>query len=178
MSKIGVAVGEDFPLQDLPSDSPEKSQAEADRGSQAACGENREGQAEDDVQSECARWKWRREGQRLWDEDVRNQRADWEARKRAFKEKIGAAIRDAVHANENQRHHRWRHSWRSAWPSVVGIGIAALALAIHRHSHNRRAGGCRYYDDSDIETPPHAPQGAPPPDRDDPIITPPPPREH
>lgn len=179
MSKIGVAVGEDFPLQDLdglPPDPPEEEKAAQDHASEAASDESCAGRC--DEQPEFARWKWRRESQRLWDADVRNERAEWEARKRAFKEKIKAAVRDAVHANENRRHHRWRHSWGSLWPSVAGIGIAALALAIHRHSHQRRAGGCRYYDDGDIQTPPRGSHASPPPSNDgEPIITPPPPRE-
>ena len=171
MSKIGVAVGEDFPLQDLGGscDSPEQTQATAHAASDVA--------HEEDEQAEFARWKWRREGQRMWDEDVRNQRADWEAKKRAFKEKIRTAVHDAVNANENQRHHRWRHSWRSAWPGIVGIGIAALALAIHRRSHHRYSGGCRYYDDADIETPSRGPRTSPAANEGEPIITPPPPRE-
>jgi hypothetical protein len=177
MSKIGVAVGEDFPLQDSPSDLKEGSQGAPDRSSQAACGESREEQSQEDEQSEFARWKWRREGQRLWDEDVRNQRADWEAKKRAFKEKMRAAVHDAVHANEGQRHQGSRHSWRSAWPGVVGIRIAALALAMHRHKHERRSGGCRYDNDSGIETPPRSRRPAQT-DGGEPIVTPPPPREH
>ena len=162
MSKIGVAVGQDFPLQDLPSDSMEDSQAAADSAAQAAAGESRKSGCEGDGHSEFARSKWHHEGQRCWDADVRNQRAEWEAKKRAFKEKIRARVHEAVHASENRRHHANGNSHRSsAWPKAfVGLGIAALAFAIHRHKHK------------------HAPHRSPPPDSGEPIITPPPPREH
>lgn len=181
MSKIGVAVGEDFPLQDLdglPSDPPEEKQGASDDQTKCAPGQCGPDRAEAHAQSEFARWKWHREGQRHWDNDVQSERAEWEARKRAFKDKIRAAVHNAVRANENRHHDKWRHSWRSLWPGVAGIGIAALALAIHRHHHKRQTGGCRYYNDSDIQTPPHAHDAPPPPHSGEPIVTPPPPREH
>lgn len=158
MSKIGVAVGEDFPLQDLgglPPDPPEENQAAQDHPSQAESGESCAGRCEN--QSEFARW--RREGQRLWDADVRNERAEWKARKRAIKEKIKTAVRDAVHDNENRRGCAHGEFHRSrAWPKAFAdIGLAALAFAIHRRKHKP------------------APHPSSPPE--EPIITPPPPRE-
>jgi hypothetical protein len=180
MSKIGVAVGEEFPVQDSngASGSPKENPAAPDHAPEAASGESRASHSEEHEQAEFARGKWLREGQRAWDEDVRNERAEWEARKRVFKEKIRAAIHDAVHANENRRHHVWGHSWRSVWLTGFGIGIAALALATHRRGHSRRSGRCHYYDDSDIETPSGTPHKSPPPDNGEPIVTPPPPRGH
>jgi hypothetical protein len=180
MSKIGVNVGEEFPVED-PShgcNSSDQSQPSRDSHSQNGDRDARPNGCHD--RAEFERWKWRREGERLWQDDVRNERTEWEARKQAFKEKIRAAVHEAVGNHVNGRHHAWGHTWRwRLWPlGTVGMSIAVLALAMHRHGHSHRRSGCRTYDDSDIETP-RSPRPSSSRTADEgPIITPPRPREH
>jgi hypothetical protein len=163
MSKIGVAIGEEFPVQDsaTPPHAATDNQTDSRASPGAACGRSRGAHSEPHERTDFARRDWHHEGQRCWDADVRNQHAEWEAKKRAFKEKIRAKVHEAVHAAENRRDRANGHSRRSgAWPKAfVGLGIAALAFAIHRHKNK------------------HAPHRPPPPDSGEPIITPPPPRE-
>ncbi|HEX3944490.1 MAG TPA: hypothetical protein VHW69_10415 [Rhizomicrobium sp.] len=182
MSKVGVGVGDEFPVED--SGQRHHASASNERGQdsqpqRAACGEGSQ-RSESDDRCEFERWKWRREGERSGQDDVRNERAAWEAKKRAFKEKIRAAVHDAVGNDETQPSHAGSHSrGRGFWPmGALGISIAVLALAMHRHRHSHRHSGCRTYD-SDIETPPRSPRPSSSRAGDEgPIVTPPPPREH
>ncbi|HEY4113707.1 MAG TPA: hypothetical protein VGM17_06545 [Rhizomicrobium sp.] len=137
MGKIGVGIGEEFPV-GVSNDArkPFADAGQADSAEASAQG----GPSEHDARVEFERWKWQREGQHAWDEDVRNQRAEWEAShraewdawKRALKDKIRAAVVDGLGRNDNGRRNSWGYSWRPRfWPlGACGIGIAALILAI------------------------------------------------
>jgi hypothetical protein len=141
MGKIGVGVGEDFPVGD-PGD-PTKAPGEAGQAEAAphetAGNASAQSDASDD-RAEFERWKWRREGERAWAEDMRNQRsegdprnrAEWDAWKRTFKDRIRAAVIDGLGRDDNWRRHSWGTTWRPRfWPlGAWGIGIALLVLAI------------------------------------------------
>jgi hypothetical protein len=142
MGKIGVGVGEDFPVGD-PGDpakaSGQAGQAEAAPHETAGNASAQSDTSASDERAEFERWKWRREGERAWAEDVRNQRtgwdthnrAEWDAWKRTFKDHIRAAVIDGLGRDEN-----WRRSWGATWRprfwplGAWGIGIALLVLAI------------------------------------------------
>jgi hypothetical protein len=114
MSKIGVNIGEDFPVEDpsRTSGPADQSQPSPDDRQQSADGDGAANGSDD--RDEFERWKWWREGEQHWQEDVRNARAEWEARKRAFKENIRAAVHDAMGSHVNGRHHAWGHTWGGA----------------------------------------------------------------
>jgi hypothetical protein len=197
MSKIGVGVGEDFPVDD-------------GDGNTAA---GAQGAVPNDDRAEFEAWKRARDDERRYREEKRRHHEEWHQRKREFKERIKAAAREFGDDTRDRWHDRdWdgRH-WHASryWP--IGIGFALLVIAIpifilafffslisaafkapfvilaivaiaalvfasrHRHGHRRydysdRRSRYRYYDDSDIQTPPR-PQ---PPAAAAPIITPPP----
>ena len=125
MSKIGVGIGEDFPVGD-PDDKRDQSAA-SETGETAQAGPS-----EDDDRAEFERWKWHREGERAWAEDVKNQRAEWDAKKRAFKDKIRSAVLEAAGDRDNWRRHSWGYSWRPPfWPvGAFGLGLVGLILAV------------------------------------------------
>jgi hypothetical protein len=77
MSKYGVGVGDEFPVDD---------------GNANAAGGN---QAPRDDRADYEEWKRRREAHRAQREQWRAQREEWRDRKRAFKEKIRAAARES-----------------------------------------------------------------------------------
>lgn len=118
MSKIGVGVGEDFPVDD----------GDGNKGAQGA-------QAGGDDRAEFEAWKRRRDDERRYYEDKRRRHDEWHQRKQEFKDRIKAAARDF---GDDARDHHWhddhrdwngRH-WHMSrfWP--MGIGIALLAIAI------------------------------------------------
>ena len=80
MSKFGVGVGDDFPLDD-------------GRGNASAAGQ---GQASpEDDRTEFEDWKRRRDAYRAHREERQRQREEWRARKYAFKQKMRAAMRES-----------------------------------------------------------------------------------
>src|ERR1700761_7731458 len=87
MSKFGVGVGEDFPVDD---------------GSGPGAGAN-QGQPRDD-RAEYEDWKRRREAHRAQHEQWHAQREEWRQRKHAFKEKIRAAARESFGDDYDDRH--------------------------------------------------------------------------
>jgi hypothetical protein len=132
MAKIGVGIGEEFPVGD-PSE-PRPAPGEGETRATSA----KTDQSGDTAHAEFERRKWQREGQRAWDEDVRNQRAEWqsrdrtewEAKKRAFKEKIHAAVLNGIGNPDNWQRMPWGYSWRPRTIGAWGIAIALLVLAI------------------------------------------------
>jgi len=125
MGKIGVGIGEDFPVGDPDDKRDQSASSEAGETAQA-------GPSEDDDRAEFERWKWHRDGERAWAEDVKNQRAEWDAKKRAFKDKIRAAVLDAAGDKDNWRRHSWGYTWRPQYCPVgaFGLGIVAAILAV------------------------------------------------
>lgn len=130
MAKIGVGIGEEFPVDD-PAGAPGEG-GETDEAS-------RQGYSpEDNARAEFERWKWQREGRRAGDEDVRNQRSEWDtrnrtewdAKKRAFKDKIHAAVLKAIGDPDNWQRMPWGYSWRPRTIGAWGIGVLALILAV------------------------------------------------
>jgi len=84
MSKFGVGVGDDFPVDD-------------GRGNLGAAGQGADANQStnpDADRAEFEEWKRRRDAYRAFKEERRRQRDEWRARKHAFKEKIRAAARE------------------------------------------------------------------------------------
>jgi hypothetical protein len=170
MNKIGVGVGDDFPVDD------------GNGGGQPGA------QGPRSEQEEFEDWKRRRDAWRAEREQWRAQRDAWRARKRAFKEKVRAAARESFGDSANWHHgydrrgepyYHWRPRFWGLWAlipifaillflSLIAaifkspflflalIGIGAFAI-LHRHRWDRR------FDDYGYG----GPRG--------PIVTPPPP---
>ena len=123
MTKYGVGVGDDFPLDD------------GGRGNPPG---GEQGQPRDD-REEFEEWKRRRDEYRARREEWRRQRDEWRARRRAFKEKVRAAARESFGARGNGYrdgdYYGWRHGDRRGhfpffvWPAI-GILIPILVLAL------------------------------------------------
>jgi hypothetical protein len=123
MSKFGVGVGDDFPVDD-------------GNGQGADQGPPR------DEREEFEDWKRRREAHRARHEQYRQQRAEWQERKSAFKEKIRAAARESFGdgRHDDDRHYGgWQAGPRRShfpfflWPAIglmIPILIIALLVAI------------------------------------------------
>jgi hypothetical protein len=205
MSKIGVGVGEDFPVDDG-----DGKKAEA---AQDAARNN----APDDDRAEFEAWKRRRDDERRAHDEARRRHDEWHARKSAFKEKMRAAARESFGNDDNWRRYGDSYVWRPHfWPiGAFGIGIALLVFAIpvllivlvfslisaafkapfiilalfamatlifvfgrHRHhGHRYHYGDGRYYSDDDIETPPRgaSPRAPQPPQQNAAATVAPPP---
>ncbi|HEV2562963.1 MAG TPA: hypothetical protein VGT78_12555 [Rhizomicrobium sp.] len=165
MSKIGVGVGEDFPVDDGP---------------------GKTGNEQDD-RAEYEEWRRRRAEWRAQRERWRSQRDEWRAKRRAFKEKV----RNAAHETfgpEWESYRRARHGYYRHWHFPFGIlmpilgivlffsllsavfkapffflGLAALAWFFIAHRHHHRYEGCDYDIDAKPAAPQPAAQPAPPP---------------
>ncbi|HEY5339360.1 MAG TPA: hypothetical protein VIJ85_14220 [Rhizomicrobium sp.] len=121
MSKFGVGVGDDFPVDD---------------GSGNAAGGD---QAPRDDREDYEEWKRRREAHRAQREQWRAQREEWRNRKRAFKEKVRAAARESFGAGRDDyddvRHDGGRYGYRRhrfpffLWP-MVGLLIPILVIGL------------------------------------------------
>lgn len=165
MSKIGVGIGEDFPVDDGGGD--DRSEFESWK------------RRRDD-------WRARRDQWRAQEEEWRQRRAEWRARKRAFKEKVRNAARetfgpeyDAYRDARGRYGHYWPFGYRAM--KILGIVLVIalimeifrapllfLALAagawffiFHRH-HHRHAYGCDYDFDAKPASRPQEPQTPPP----------------
>jgi hypothetical protein len=202
MSKLGVGVGEDFPVDD-------------ENGNGGAGPQGDPGpRSEADERGEYEDWKRRRDAHRAERDAWRADREEWRARKRAFKRKFKEAIHESFGDSRNWRegespsgrpYYHWRPRF---WPlGAFGISIAALVLIvpilllvlffslisaafkaplvilaifaigflIFGMGHRRHGydRGRRYYYDSDIEAPPR-PRPQPRAPQAGTIITPPP----
>lgn len=184
MSKIGVGVGDDFPLDD---------------GNPGSGGQGPESDRE-----EFEAWKRRRDAWRAQRDEWRRQHAEWRAKRRAFKERVRQAARESFGADwEDYAARRTRHfGYRRRFPffiwPVLGLaipilvlvliislisavfqspfvflGLAALAFgfAVWRHNHRHYYGACEDYD-FDLK-PASGPQPAGPQNNGT-IVTPPP----
>ena len=113
MSKFGVGVGDDFPVDD---------------GSGQGAGGDR-GSPRDD-REEFEAWKRRRQSHRAQREQWRAQREEWRARKRAFKEKIRAAARESFGDDWEDRRYDRRGYRRHGFPFPLLALIPILALVL------------------------------------------------
>jgi hypothetical protein len=183
MGKIGVGIGEDFPVDD------------AD-GNQAAGAQNG-----GDDRAEFEAWKRRRDDERRYYEDKRRRHEEWHQRKEDFKDRVKAAARDF--GDDARAYHGHDRDWHGGghmsrfWPMGVGIALLAIAIPVlilafffslisaafkapfvilaivaigaaifmarHRHRHygygysghhDRDHGRYCYYTDADIQSPP------------------------
>jgi hypothetical protein len=121
MSKFGVGVGDDFPVDD--------------GNGQGASGD--QGGPRDD-REEFEEWKRRRAAHRARREEYRRQREEWQQRKRAFKEKIRAAARESFgdgRYDDDRRYYGWHGGFRrSRFPffllPAIGLMIPVLLIAL------------------------------------------------
>jgi hypothetical protein len=116
MSKFGVGVGDDFPVDD--------------GNGQGASGN--QGQPRDD-RADYEEWKRRREAHRAQREQWRAQREEWRNRKRAFKEKIRAAARESFGDDwEDRRYGRGGFGYgRRGFPfGVALIPVLGIVLVV------------------------------------------------
>src|ERR1700756_3652829 len=97
MSKFGVGVGDDFPVDDGRGNEPGRDQAQ---------------QPQDD-RAEYEEWKRRRDAHRAQREEWRRQREEWKERKRAFKERVRQAARESFGAHARDYEDRHYYGWRS-----------------------------------------------------------------
>jgi Flp pilus assembly protein TadB len=188
MSKFGVGVGDDFPIDD--NNGREQAQPQDDR-------------------AEYEEWKRRRDAHRAQREEWRRQREEWRDRKRAFKERVRAAARESFGPRYGEYEDGYYHhsGWRSGhrrggfpflvWPALgllipiliiallvsviaavfkspfVFLGLAVLAFLFiahrHHHHHDHFRGPHGDYD-FDLR-----PAGGPPqPPQPTVVVTPPP----
>lgn len=188
MSKFGVGVGDDFPIDD--NNGREQAQPQDDR-------------------AEYEEWKRRRDAHRAQREEWRRQREEWRERKRAFKERVRAAARESFGPRYGEYEDGYYHhsGWRSGhrrggfpflvWPALgllipiliiallvsviaavfkspfVFLGLAVLAFLFiahrHHHHHDHFRGPHGDYD-FDLR-----PAGGPPqPPQPTVVVTPPP----
>jgi hypothetical protein len=123
MSKFGVGVGDDFPVDDGRGNEPGHDQA----GPQ-------------DDRAEYEEWKRRRDAHRAQRDEWRRQREEWRDRKRAFKERVRAAARESFGPRDGDYEYERHYGWRSGrsrrggfpflvWPAI-GLLIPILIIAL------------------------------------------------
>ena len=117
MSKIGVGVGDDFPVDD---------------GNGVPPGGQQGPRTEADDRADYEDWKRRRDEWRSQRDASRAQREAWRASKRAFKEKVRAAARESFGQDWDprdgrgyDRYRRGRH-WGGLWMVIPILGIVAF----------------------------------------------------
>ncbi len=191
MSKFGIGVGDDFPVDD-------------GRGNEAG----RDQAPPQDDRAEYEEWKRRRDAHRAQREEWRRQRDEWRDRKRAFKERVRAAARESFGPRDGDYEYERHYGSRSGrsrrggfpflvWPAIgllipilivallvsviaavfkspfLFLGLIALAFLFfgyrHHHDHDHFRGHHRGYD-FDLK-PANGPQSPPP---SGPVVTPPP----
>jgi hypothetical protein len=182
MSKFGVGVGDDFPVDD--------GSGQGADGNQGPSGDDR---------ADYEEWKRRREAHRASREQWRAQREEWRGRRRAFKEKIRAAARESFGDDWEDRRYRRRAYHGFRFPLLALIPILGLVLVVsliaailkspfiflalagvaiffiaHHRDHRHFAGHGRHWHGRDYDfdlKPSHGPQ---PPTGNGTIVTPPP----
>jgi Flp pilus assembly protein TadB len=130
MSKFGVGVGDDFPVDD-------------GHGNAGAAGQGADANPSsnpDADRAEFEEWKRRRDAHRAQRQAYREQREEWRARKRAFKEKVHAAARESFgrddFVDDDHPHGSWRgYGWRrSRFPFFLvpffGLLIPIVIVAV------------------------------------------------
>ena len=115
MSKFGIGVGDEFPVDD--------------GHGQGAGGD--QGQPRDD-RAEFEEWKRRKDAHRAQREQWRAQREEWRNRKRAFKERVRAAARESFGDDWDDRRYGRGYGRRGGFrfPLVALIPILGLVLVI------------------------------------------------
>jgi hypothetical protein len=119
MSKFGVGVGDDFPIDD--NNGREQAQPQDDR-------------------AEYEARKSRRDARRAQREEWHRQREEWRERKRAFKERVRQAARESFGPREGDYEYERHYGWRSGrsrrggfpflvWPAI-GLLIPILIIAL------------------------------------------------
>jgi len=193
MGKIGVGVGDDFPVDDENGGASGGQQGPANQRSEA------------DDRAEYEMWKRRRDAWRAEREARRAEREAWKARKRAFKRKLKEAIHDSFGDEDYRGDYRGRDwndrydgrgraghpfGWRWAGPAAllaivvpflilmlvfalisaafkapfVILAVCAIVWIVYgMRHHHRHDRGYRYYYDGDIDTPPRGPRPQQPP---------------
>ena len=190
MSKFGVGVGDDFPVDDGRGNEPGRDQA----------------QPQDD-RAEYEEWKRRRDAHRAQREEWRRQRDEWRERKRAFKERVRQAARESFGARAGEyegEHYYGRRSRRGGfpflvWPAIgllipiliiallvsviaavfkspfVFLGLAVLAFLFIAHRHHHHHDHFRSpYGDYDFDLRPAGGPRPPQPPQPTVVVTPPP----
>ena len=190
MSKFGVGVGDDFPIDD--NNGREQAQPQDDR-------------------AEYEEWKRRRDAHRAQREEWRRQREEWRERKRAFKERVRAAARESFGPRYGEYEDGYYHhsGWRSGhrrggfpflvWPALgllipiliiallvsviaavfkspfVFLGLAVLAFLFIAHRHHHHHDHFRSpYGDYDFDLRPAGGPRPPQPPQPTVVVTPPP----
>jgi len=131
MSKIGVGVGDEFPVDD--GNNPKNTNTSANRG--------------DDDRAEFEEWKRRRDAWRAQKEQWRAQREEWHRRrhewkeqwrdqKRAFRDDMRARFGDDYYNDGGRRYGRGRFHFAGFYglPRILGI-ILVVAIVIFAISH-------------------------------------------
>ena len=117
MSKFGVGVGDDFPVDDG-----NGNRAAGDQGPQ-------------DDRAEYEAWKRDRDAERARREQYRAQREEWHRRKDAFKEKVRAAARESF-GQDGERRYGSRGSYHRhgfhpfGWSLFALVPILGLVLLV------------------------------------------------
>jgi hypothetical protein len=180
MSKIGVGVGEDFPVDDGHGAGQSAGQGGGPRGPRSE-------------QDEFEDWKRRRDQWRSQREQWRAQRDEWRARRRAFKRKIREAAHESFgqdwdgYRYEQYRRSR-RHGFGPLWVLIPVLGVvlffsliaaifkapfailAVIAICALVYSHHNRYRFHRHHYDYDM---PRGPIVTPPPPKSEPPAPPP-----
>lgn len=164
MSKIGVGVGEDFPVDDGP---------------------GKPNNSEQDDRADYEEWRRRRSERRAHRDEWRAQREQWRAKRRAFKEKVRQAARDTFgpewrsYRNARRGYYHHRHFPFGILMPILGIvlffsllsavfkapffflALAGLAYFFFAHRYHHRYEGCDY----DIDAKPVQPKPAAQPEQ-------------
>jgi hypothetical protein len=145
MGKIGVGIGDDFPVDDENGPQGHGNGAGGPQGQSGQAGGQANARNEADDRADYEEWKRRRNAWRADREARRAEREEWKARKRAFKHKLREAIhesfgdeRDARGAYRDWHDRDWRgygrsrhFGWRWAGPiALLAIGIPILILML------------------------------------------------
>ncbi len=116
MSKFGVGVGEEFPLDD-------------ENGDGGGGDQSRGPRTEADDRADYEEWKRRREAWRAQREEWRAHRDSWRAGKRAFKQKIREAARESFGERGGYRDDRYgRGHWHPM--GLLWLLIPVLAILV------------------------------------------------
>jgi len=187
MSKFGVGVGDDFPVDDGRGNERDQTQPQDDR-------------------AEYEEWKRRRDAHRAQREEWCRQRDEWRERKRAFKERVRQAARESFgpRAGDYENYYG-RRSGRGrggfpflVWPAIgllipiliiailvsviaavfkspfLFLGLVILAFLFFGYRHHHHHDDFRGYRDYDFDLKPANGPRPPQPPQPTVVVTPPP----